>query len=377
MRTKKKETNLIICNSYPTDKNPTAQIFIKNIKNQLESKGIYSCVYYNKIIDIWPEATSYKSITANIIKYSVFILGLIPLFIRIRQFKTINPHGILISGFVGAIIKIIFKKKLITHIHGGDVNQFSKKNSIYKFLYFITLKYSDIIISNSDDINDKLIQIQPIEKKMVKIYPGVDNRLFHKHDLRIKKRSKEKYKIPKNRIIFLFVGNAIKRKGLDLFYDAINKLNDKEIKKIHVIICSDGPELGKIKNSVLNDLRLKKIFTFLKKVNQKNLPEIYALGDVFVFPSREEPLGLVGIEALTCGLPVIGTEIGGIKDYLVDNFNGLLFEPQNSNQLAEKISALINDPDHLEYLKTNTKKDLNKFYIDHTSIQLKNIFSNF
>ena len=101
------------------------------------------------------------------------------------------------------------------------------------------------------------------------------------------------------------------------------------------------------------------------------------MGDVFVFPSREEPLGLVGIEALTCGLPVIGTEIGGIKDYLVDNFNGLLFEPQNSNQLAEKISALINNPDHLEYLKTNTKKDLNEFYIDHTSIQLKNIFSNF
>ena len=60
MKTKKKETNLIICNSYPTDKNPTAQIFIKNIKNQLESKGIYSCVYYNKIIDIWPEATSYN-----------------------------------------------------------------------------------------------------------------------------------------------------------------------------------------------------------------------------------------------------------------------------------------------------------------------------
>ena len=108
MKTNKKETNLIICNSYPTVKNPTAQIFIKNIKEQLESHGIKSYVYYNKIIDIWPKATDNKSVPANIIKYSVFILGLIPLCLRIHQFKTINPHGIIISGFIATLAESYF-----------------------------------------------------------------------------------------------------------------------------------------------------------------------------------------------------------------------------------------------------------------------------
>ena len=375
MKTNKKETNLIICNSYPTVKNPTAQIFIKNIKEQLESHGIKSYVYYNKIIDIWPKATNNKSVPANVIKYSVFILGLIPLCLRIHQFKTINPHGIIISGFIGAIFKIIFKKRLITHIHGGDVNKFSTKNVVYKFLCFFTLKHSDTIISNSNDINYKLNKIQPIEKKIVKVYPGVDNKLFYEYDLKRKIVIKEKYKIPRKRIAFLFIGNAIRRKGLDLLFSAMEKLNKKEIKKAHVIICSEGSELKDIKNKVSNNPKLKNIFTFLKKVNQNELPEIYALGDIFIFPSREEPLGLVGIEALACGLPVIGSETGGIKDYLVDNSNGLFFEPKNSNHLSDIISAVIKNPDTIKHLKLNTNKNLNRFFFDHTSLQLKNIFS--
>ena len=376
MKTDKSETNLIICNSYPTDRSPTAQIFIKNIKTQLESHGINSYVYYNKIIDIWPNATNYKSLPANIIKYTVFILGLIPLCFRIHRFKTINPHGIIISGFVGAIFKKLFNKKLITHIHGGDINQFSTKNGVYKFLYYFTLEYSDIIISNSNDINNKLNEIKPIGKKIVKIYPGINNKLFHKYDLNKKRLIKEQYNIPKKRIIFLFIGNAIKRKGLDLFFNAINKLNNKETKKTHMIICSEGPELKEIKNKVYNNPRLKNIFTFIKKVNQNKLPEIYALGDIFVFPSREEPLGLVGIEALACGLPLIGSNTGGIKDYLVDNYNGLFFEPKNVTQLSRIISSLINNPDIIKYLKLNTGKNLNKFLTNYTSVQLKNIFSN-
>ena len=375
MKTNRKKTNLIICNSYPTDRNPTAQVFIKNIKDQLESHGINSYVYYNKIIDIWPNATNYKSLSANIIKYAVFILGLIPLCFRIHQFKTINPHGIIISGFVGVIFKKLFKKKLIIHIHGGDVNQFSSKNSIYKFLYYFTLKHSDIVISNSNDIKNKLNKIRPIKKKIVKIYPGVDKKIFHKYSINKKKLIKEKYDLPNKRIIFLFIGNAIKRKGLDLFFNAVEKLNNKEIKKAHIIICSEGPELKEIKNKVFNNPRLKNIFTFIKKVNQNKLPEIYALGDIFVFPSTEEPLGLVGIEALACGLPVIGSKIGGISDYLIDNFNGLFFEPENTNQLSEIISSLINNPDIIKYLKLNTNKDLNKFFSNYTSVQLKNIFS--
>ena len=174
----------------------------------------------------------------------------------------------------------------------------------------------------------------------------------------------------------LFIGNAIKRKGLDLFFYAIDKLSNEEIIKIHVVICSEGPELLKIKNEIIKRPQLKKIFTFIKKINQKKLPEIYALGDIFVFPSIEEPLGLVGIEALACGLPVIASKVGGIEDYLIDGYNGIFFESKDIYQLSEIISRLINNPNFINELKLNTGNNLEQFFSDYTSLQLKNIFSN-
>ena len=376
MKSNKLLTNLIICNSYPTKINPTAQTFIKNIKEQLEYRGINSYVYYNKIFDIWPNATNYKSIPANIIKYTIFILGLIPLCFKVHQFKTINPHGIIISGFIGAIFKKLLKKRLLTHIHGGDVNLYASKGTVYKILCDFTLKQSDVVIANSNDIRDKLIKTYSIQKKIKKVYPGVNNEIFYKYDPDKKIIFKKTYSIPINKIVLLFIGNAIKRKGLDLFFYAIDKLSNEEIKKIHVVICSEGPELLKIKNEIIKRPQLKKIFTFIKKINQKKLPEIYALGDIFVFPSREEPLGLVGIEALACGLPVIASKVGGIEDYLIDGYNGIFFESKDIYQLSEIISRLINNPNFINELKLNTGNNLEQFFSDYTSLQLKNIFSN-
>jgi len=376
MKSNKLLTNLIICNSYPTKINPTAQTFIKNIKEQLEYRGINSYVYYNKIFDIWPNATNYKSIPANIIKYTIFILGLIPLCFKLHQFKTINPHGIIISGFIGAIFKKLLKKRLLTHIHGGDVNLYASKGTVYKILFDFTLKQSDVVIANSNDIRDKLIKTYSIQKKIKKVYPGVNNEIFYKYDPDKKIIVKKTYSIPINKIVLLFIGNAIKRKGLDLFFYAIDKLSNEEIIKIHVVICSEGPELLKIKNEIIKRPQLKKIFTFIKKINQKKLPEIYALGDIFVFPSIEEPLGLVGIEALACGLPVIASKVGGIEDYLIDGYNGIFFESKDIYQLSEIISRLINNPSFINELKLNTGNNLEQFFSDYTSLQLKNIFSN-
>ena len=76
----------------------------------------------------------------------------------------------------------------------------------------------------------------------MRVYPGVDNKLFYEYDIKRKIVIKEKYKIPRKRIAFLFIGNAIRRKGLDLLFSAVEKLNKKETKKAHVIICSEGSE---------------------------------------------------------------------------------------------------------------------------------------
>ncbi|MPM88424.1 D-inositol-3-phosphate glycosyltransferase [bioreactor metagenome] len=90
-----------------------------------------------------------------------------------------------------------------------------------------------------------------------------------------------------------------------------------------------------------------------KLLNQKQLRKIYNSMDVLIFPTEREgeSLGLVGLEAMACGTPVVGSDIGGLKDYIIDGYNGYKFEPGNVTDLEEKLSHYLskNDKEKLEF----------------------------
>jgi glycosyltransferase involved in cell wall biosynthesis len=78
---------------------------------------------------------------------------------------------------------------------------------------------------------------------------------------------------------------------------------------------------------------------------QNNISYLYSVADIVVLPSRIEPLGLVMIEAGAFKKPFIGGNTGGIAEFIEDGKNGLLVDPENSKQLAEKIIYLLNNPE--------------------------------
>ena len=88
-------------------------------------------------------------------------------------------------------------------------------------------------------------------------------------------------------------------------------------------------------------LNLKNIF-FIKNQPQDILNKLYNIADVSIISSRSEAFGLVAIEAMACGTPVIGSDIGGISDIITDD-NGMLFESENYHDLATKIKQVINN----------------------------------
>ena len=98
----------IVCNSYPTKKNATNQIFIKNLVMELNRQSIIPYVYYNPIYNYWGNASNSKNLLSNIIKYSFFTIGILRLIIRIRSYDLLNPHGVMPSGFVSVFIKRFF-----------------------------------------------------------------------------------------------------------------------------------------------------------------------------------------------------------------------------------------------------------------------------
>ena len=364
----------IICNSYPTIKNNTNQIFIKNLVNELCKQSIKPDVYYNMIYDYWGNASNQKSVLANLLKYAVYFIGLLRLILRIKQYNVLNPHGVMISGYTAILLKRLFHLPVVLHIHGGDLNLYSTSSNLYKNIYNKTISESDKIIVNSNDIKSKVLNLTGVEKNKVKVVsPGISyNIFFPMADDKIINQ-KDSYHIDPNKVVLLFAGNAIKRKGLDILITALESLTKEQLSKITLIICSEGPEIINARDRLNQIPNLKQSTLFIKKVQQYELNILYNIATLFIFPSREEPLGLVGLEALACGTPVVGSNVGGIPEY-VNNENGYLFDPNNPKELSKIIGSITDDPEIIKSLIKNLDNRRSHHDISISAKQLKKIF---
>ena len=147
----------------------------------------------------------------------------------------------------------------------------------------------------------------------------------------------------------------------------------KSIGNKKFLIVGSGTEENKML-SLINELDILKYIEIRSMTTQDELVNLYNSLDIFVFPSyRKESLGLVGLEAMACETLVIASKNYGPTDYLIDNKNGMFFEPNNYKELAKKIIQMENLNN--EEINKMTKKARNTA-IKYDSEKTKNILIN-
>lgn len=139
----------------------------------------------------------------------------------------------------------------------------------------------------------------------------------------------------------LFVGGLGKVKGIDVLLNAV-PIIQKEIQNLHVYIAGSGAEEGKLKKLV-KALNIEENVKFLGFISGEEKYAYYKSADIYVQPSRYETFGVVLLEAMACGKPVIASRVGGIPFVVEDGKTGLLFESENIEELAEKVILLLRD----------------------------------
>lgn len=160
--------------------------------------------------------------------------------------------------------------------------------------------------------------------------------------------------------VVLTTSRLVYKNGVDILIKAIAKL--KEVKpNIKLLIIGGGPEREKFEAQV-EKLKLDRNVLFLGHISQKDLPLYFRVADVFARPSRSEGLGNSFLEAMAASIPVIGTPVGGIVDFLVDNKTGLVSKVEDSDDLAEKIDYILTHPDKKEVIIKNAKFLVEKNY---------------
>lgn len=141
----------------------------------------------------------------------------------------------------------------------------------------------------------------------------------------------------KGKTIFLYVGRVAAEKNIGVLTNAIDLINRDHYDKVHFIIVGDGPMLEKVKKWEPGNVTCTGYLTGL------SLARAYANADVFIFPSTSETFGNVVLEAMSSGLPVVGAFAAGVRDNLIDGFNGISCQPDDPVDLAAGAVKLLKD----------------------------------
>lgn len=173
--------------------------------------------------------------------------------------------------------------------------------------------------------------------------------------------------------IILYVGSYSSAKNLETLIDAFSIVRmEVDSKLIFVGYDSLSKELtNRINEKGISD----SILTF-KRIENKKMPFIYSSADVFVLPSKNEIFGMVVLEAMACGTPVVSTPVPAAKDIIKDGINGIIVPVSDKNKLAESILSVITNKETKELLGKNARKSIEQGYSwDNISEQYIQVFN--
>lgn len=200
-------------------------------------------------------------------------------------------------------------------------------------------------IAVSRRTGQELVDYHGVPPDLITVIPnGIDLERF-KPDSEARRRIRQEFGIGDNDKVLLFVGHEFERKGLAPVIAALQWL--KAGTKL-LIVGSDAPAPYQRMHTGAPE-------ALIFAGERLDMPAFYAAADAFVMPSQYEACALVGMEAMASGLPVFGTLIGGIEDYLKDGVNGYAVERDGAD-IAAKIAPVLEDPEALARLGSGARE---------------------
>jgi glycosyltransferase involved in cell wall biosynthesis len=206
------------------------------------------------------------------------------------------------------------------------------------------LRRADCFVAISADIAGELRQHGVSNEAIESITNSVDTRVFSPVNAGMKADLRRKLLLPGDRTIVTFTGRLVSYKGLPLLLRVWEQILQADRQALLVLVGSGGLDINNCEAELREFVQARGLQHGVRFTGDvRNVHEYLQASDIFVFPTEKEAFGIALVEAMACGLPVIATPTGGIKEIVVDRQNGLLVEAGNFQQLYEAIQRLITD----------------------------------
>jgi len=277
------------------------------------------------------------------------LLAIVKLLCR-ERFDLIHAHWIIPQGFLTVIAGFISRTDIpmVCTSHGGDL--FALRGPFFRWLKRIIINRSTAVTVVSSAMRDTVIDMGVSPDKVQVISMGVDLKNLFVPNPDVKRSDKE----------LLFVGRLVEKKGVHILIRAMPALLKKHPDTC-LSIAGTGPLEKELRELAVN-LNVSAQVNFLGLVPQKHLPELYNRATIAVFPfviaksGDQEGFGLVQVEAMGCGCPVVSGDVRGVHDILIHKKTGLLVPPGKPKPMADAIDALLSNTDLRQALAFQARK---------------------
>jgi L-malate glycosyltransferase len=287
------------------------------------------------------------------------------------KFDIINTHFFAPTGPTGTVLSKLFRIPNIVYAHGGDVYDPDKMNttpsgegalsSLLRLSMKWQAKFSAGIVTQTSDLQSKINKVLPNTKVDIIPLP------FDRYTKLIPKKT-----FSSDGFSIVALGRVVERKGFQYLIKSLVHLpND-----ITLTIIGDGKYMTFLQNLV-SDLNLAKRVKFTGFISSERVEDKFKIlhdSDIFVMPSTYEAMGVVLLEAMSVGLPIITTNAGGQVDIVSNEINGFIVDPANEEQLAEKILQMYNERQLLSKFSKNNIQKIKNFYPEHLVLEYEKYF---
>ena len=326
---------LMMSNMYPSPRCPRYGIFVRNFQHAMENEGII----FPHIVVVTDSPV--KSAPGKAWNYLKFYIKAV---IRILQGKYdfVYVHYPL-HIVLPLLLLLPMKKKIVLNFHGDDVLFNTRfKKLLAPYLRVVTKRAQQIVVP-SIFFKQQVAEIFNVPGDRIYVYPsgGIDTRKFKRIATTEIGALKQQHHI-KDELVLGFIANLVPGKGWTTYLQACAELAKQGI-RFKAVMIGDGPD----KSNILTDiaaLGLQEQTILIPAMPQEQVIKYYSIFDLFLFPTYQESLGLVGLEAMACGTPVIASNLEGPATYIESGVNGILFEAANYQALTDAVLTYIAMP---------------------------------
>ena len=326
---------LVISSMYPSQDNPIIGIFVKRQIGALERLGVE--VILVKSINSTPHYNILR-------RYSELLWQSLK---NVRQsFEVIHVHYPTFTGVYGGLIKLARRKPLVVTLHGSEIIRADNaelapwKRWLTAVAVNWTLSQADAIITVGSELAKLVIRKGIPEHKISVIDMGVDCQIFHPGD---KSEMRKELGLNPTNPLIIFVGSLTSIKGPEYFIRAAKLLKNR-YPNCRWYLIGKGP-LEPMLRALVEEIDLGNQVIFVGQCPPDKVAMWDAAADILVMPSLSEGFGLAALEAMACGTPVVASDVGGLRGFIIDGLNGFLVPPAHPEAIASKVYRLLSESD--------------------------------